>query len=136
MALRDGNGVPVNKRGSGARRLILLSFFRAQAERAAGGKEVIYAIEEPETSQHPDNQRALAEALALAGAAGDGVGFCPRATPSRAAAITGASQNECTLDAHFIAITPLRILPFPRAIPRVPPLRVRCAGFAATVHAS
>ena len=63
MALRDGNGVPVNKRGSGARRLILLSFFRAQAERAAGGKEVIYAIEEPETSQHPDNQRALAEAL-------------------------------------------------------------------------
>lgn len=63
MALRDGNGVPVNKRGSGARRLILLSFFRAEAERAAAGRSVIYAVEEPETSQHPDSQRALAEAL-------------------------------------------------------------------------
>jgi putative ATP-dependent endonuclease of the OLD family len=59
-------GVPLNKRGSGVRRLVLLNFFRAQAEiateqRALGN--VIYAIEEPETSQHPDNQRRLLNSL-------------------------------------------------------------------------
>jgi len=66
MTLEDGRGVPVNKRGSGVRRLILLSFFQAEAERrreAAGGAPVILAIEEPETSQHPDNQRVLVEAF-------------------------------------------------------------------------
>lgn len=62
----DGeNGVPINKRGSGVRRLILLNFFRAEAERVVAGtrKSVIYAIEEPETSQHPDYQRMLMGAL-------------------------------------------------------------------------
>lgn len=66
MTLEDGRGVPVNKRGSGVRRLILLSFFQAEADRrreAAGGAPVILAIEEPETSQHPDNQRMLVEAF-------------------------------------------------------------------------
>lgn len=58
--------IPINKRGSGVKRLILLSFFRAKAEQQ--GKErdnapVIYAIEEPETSQHPHNQRMLVSAL-------------------------------------------------------------------------
>lgn len=66
----DGeNGIPINKRGSGVRRLILLNFFRAEAEKAAGTKRnVIYAIEEPETSQHPNYQVMLMKALlALAG---------------------------------------------------------------------
>lgn len=48
----DGeNGIPINKRGSGVRRLILLNFFRAEAEKAAidSQRNVIYAIEEPET---------------------------------------------------------------------------------------
>src|SRR5262249_14590536 len=56
------NEIPINKRGSGVRRLILLSFFRAEAERLLETHErpnVIYAVEEPETSQHPDNQRLL-----------------------------------------------------------------------------
>ncbi len=59
-------GIPINKRGSGVRRLILLNFFRAKAERIVAEKKspcVIYAVEEPETSQHPGNQRLLVRAL-------------------------------------------------------------------------
>lgn len=62
----DGeNGIPINKRGSGVRRLVLLNFFRAEAEKSAGGtqRKVIYAIEEPETSQHPNYQIMLMKAL-------------------------------------------------------------------------
>lgn len=62
----DGeNGIPVNKRGSGVRRLILLNFFRAEAEKVVAGsqRKVIYAIEEPETSQHPNYQIMLMKAL-------------------------------------------------------------------------
>lgn len=61
----DGD-IPINKRGSGVRRLILLNFFRAKAEQASVDRNdasVIYAIEEPENSQHPDNQRLLMSAL-------------------------------------------------------------------------
>lgn len=62
----DGeNGIPINKRGSGVRRLVLLNFFRAEAEKAVVGsnRKVIYAIEEPETSQHPNYQIMLMKAL-------------------------------------------------------------------------
>jgi predicted ATP-dependent endonuclease of OLD family len=48
------------------RRLILLSFFRAEVERklkADNSAGVIYAIEEPETAQHPDNQSMVIETL-------------------------------------------------------------------------
>jgi putative ATP-dependent endonuclease of OLD family len=58
--------IPMNKRGSGVRRLLLINFFRAEAERKKKEKNipnVIYAIEEPETSQHPDWQIKLIEAL-------------------------------------------------------------------------
>ncbi|ALA58308.1 ATP-binding protein [Nitrospira moscoviensis] len=58
--------IPINKRGSGVKRLILLNFFRAKAEmqgRERDGAPIIYAIEEPETSQHPHNQRMLVSAL-------------------------------------------------------------------------
>jgi hypothetical protein len=67
LALTSDDQIPINKRGSGVRRLILLSFFRAEAERRRQEESrlnIIYAIEEPETSQHPDNQRMLIEALA------------------------------------------------------------------------
>lgn len=66
LSLVGEGGVPINKRGSGVRRLILLNFFRAEAERRQVEKEspgVIYAIEEPETSQHPNNQAMLIRAL-------------------------------------------------------------------------
>lgn len=58
------DGIPVNKRGSGVRRLILLNYFRAEAERkTSGNRNTIYAIEEPETSQHPEWQVKLFHAL-------------------------------------------------------------------------
>ncbi|WP_298325504.1 ATP-binding protein [Asticcacaulis sp.] len=65
-SITGDEGVPLNKRGSGVRRLVLLNFFRAKAEKAAsetGHRSLIYAIEEPETSQHPHNQRLLMSAL-------------------------------------------------------------------------
>lgn len=61
----DGN-IPINKRGSGVKRLILMSFFRGEAERLAeegGSNGIIYAIEEPETSQHTNSQKKLIEAF-------------------------------------------------------------------------
>jgi len=64
LTLNGDDGVPVNKRGSGVRRLILLNFFRAEAERKQSERSspgVIYAIEEPETSQHPNNQKMLVQ---------------------------------------------------------------------------
>lgn len=66
FTIDSDNGVPVNKRGSGVRRLILLNFFRAEAEKkrpTSQTNSVIYAIEEPETSQHPNYQRMLIESL-------------------------------------------------------------------------
>lgn len=66
VSLTGENDIPVNKRGSGVRRLILFGFFRAEAERklAENSKQsVIYAVEEPETSQHPNNQIMILNAL-------------------------------------------------------------------------
>ncbi len=58
------NGIPINKRGSGVKRLILLNFFRAEAEnRSISGNGIIYAIEEPETSQHNNNQKMMIDAF-------------------------------------------------------------------------
>lgn len=65
-SIAGDDGIPVNKRGSGVRRLILLNFFRAKAEQQMKENKkssTIYAIEEPETSQHPRNQRLLLSAL-------------------------------------------------------------------------
>ncbi len=62
FSLDGDDNIPINKRGSGVRRLVLLNFFRAEAERkikAADAPSVIYAFEEPETSQHPSNQEML-----------------------------------------------------------------------------
>lgn len=65
-SITGDEGIPLNKRGSGVKRLVLLNFFRAKAERDAADNSagsIIYAIEEPETSQHPHNQRLLLNAL-------------------------------------------------------------------------
>lgn len=64
--LIDDYEIPLNKRGSGVRRLLLMSYLRAEAERRAkanANTNIIYAIEEPETEQHPDYQRVLVESL-------------------------------------------------------------------------
>ncbi len=79
--LDDEAGIPVNKRGSGVRRLILLSFFRARAERAreqraSGHPErptLILGIEEPEAAQHPDSQKVILESLRMVADSGDQV---------------------------------------------------------------
>ncbi|WP_319562972.1 ATP-binding protein [Marispirochaeta sp.] len=64
--LFNDEGISLDKRGSGVRRLILLNFFRAQAEKTRHEKNVphiIYALEEPETSQHPKHQMMLIDAF-------------------------------------------------------------------------
>lgn len=66
VSISGDEDIPINKRGSGVKRLILLNFFRAEAERRAEAGDntgIIYAIEEPETSQHSNNQRVLIHAL-------------------------------------------------------------------------
>jgi predicted ATP-dependent endonuclease of OLD family len=66
LTIKSENEIPINKRGSGIRRLILLNFFRAEAERRRSqsqNNQIIYAFEEPETSQHPDHQEMLVNAF-------------------------------------------------------------------------
>src|SRR3546814_7063857 len=49
VSIAGDNGIPINKRGSGVKRLILISFFRAEAERRqieTALPSVVYAIEE------------------------------------------------------------------------------------------
>lgn len=66
LGMDTGDGISLNKRGSGVRRLVLVGFFKAEAERRLSSsvkRNLIYAIEEPETSQHPANQRVLIDAF-------------------------------------------------------------------------
>lgn len=66
VSIAGDQNIPINKRGSGVKRLILLNFFRAEAERrkvVENIPSIIYAIEEPETSQHTDHQKKLIKAF-------------------------------------------------------------------------
>lgn len=66
VSITGDEDIPINKRGSGVKRLILLNFFRAEAERrleTSTANSIIYAIEEPETSQHTVNQNLLVNAF-------------------------------------------------------------------------
>lgn len=66
LSIAGDGDIPINKRGSGVKRLILLNFFRAEAERRQkldNNPNIIYAIEEPETSQHKIHQRLLLDSL-------------------------------------------------------------------------
>lgn len=66
LTIKSEDDIPINKRGSGVRRLILLNFFRAEAEKRRLGNvdnRIIYAFEEPETSQHPNHQEMLIKAF-------------------------------------------------------------------------
>lgn len=71
VSLTGENQIPINKRGSGTRRMILLGFFRARAEADSKSGSTIYAVEEPETSQHPSNQSLICESLEELCARGD-----------------------------------------------------------------
>ncbi|ACN98893.1 ATP/GTP-binding protein [Sulfurihydrogenibium azorense Az-Fu1] len=70
IGIYSDKGILLNKRGSGVRRLILLSFFLFEAERKRYERHTdeieistIYAIEEPETSLHPDQQKQFINSL-------------------------------------------------------------------------
>ena len=66
VSITGDEDIPINKRGSGVKRLILLNFFRSEAESRRDKRNVpsvIYAIEEPETSQHTAHQKMLIKAL-------------------------------------------------------------------------
>ncbi|MGQ9847808.1 MAG: ATP-binding protein [Bacteroidales bacterium] len=64
ISYNTGDGIPLNKRGSGIRRLVLLSSFLAELEsNHQDNNHIIYAIEEPETSLHPDLQKILINSL-------------------------------------------------------------------------
>ncbi|CAG4988121.1 hypothetical protein DYBT9275_05334 [Dyadobacter sp. CECT 9275] len=66
VSITGDENIPINKRGSGIKRLVLLNFFRAEAERRqqqGNSRSIIYAIEEPETSQHTDHQKMLIRAF-------------------------------------------------------------------------
>ncbi len=62
VSISGDENIPINKRGSGIKRLILLNFFRAEVDRKrrnGTAQSTIYAIEEPETSQHSEHQKLL-----------------------------------------------------------------------------
>lgn len=62
----ESDNIPLNKRWSWVKRMILLSFFLNEVERRKteeGLWNVIYAFEEPETSQHPEHQEILIKAF-------------------------------------------------------------------------
>lgn len=66
LSISGDEDISINKRGSGVKRLVLLNFFRAEAERRkreSQNPSIIYAIEEPETSQHKNHQIMLVNAL-------------------------------------------------------------------------
>ena len=66
VSITGEDNIPINKRGSGVKRLILFNFFRAEVERIKSTENIqsiIYAIEEPETSQHTENQKKFAKTL-------------------------------------------------------------------------
>lgn len=65
VSICGDNDIPINKRGSGIKRLVLLNFFRAEAERRRerDSQSIIYAVEEPETSQHYSHQKLLIKAF-------------------------------------------------------------------------
>lgn len=71
VAFHDENNVPLATRGSGMRRLALLSFFRVSARESSNGRPVIFAVEEPEVFLHPDLQREVWDALTELAARGD-----------------------------------------------------------------
>lgn len=66
VSIISNDEIPINKRGSGVKRLILLSFFQSEAEKKKyenSNRGIIYAIEEPETSQHFQHQQILIDSL-------------------------------------------------------------------------
>lgn len=101
VTLSGDDGISINKRGSGTRRLVLLNFFRAKAEDAAHarGTGTIYAIEEPETSQHPNHQLMLLDAFQELTEQGYAQVILTTHTPTLARKVDRSFLRLVTLDA-------------------------------------
>lgn len=90
LTIKSEDDIPINKRGSGIRRLILLNFFRAEAERMRAkhpGNQIVFAFEEPETSQHPDHQEMLLQAFMELSNTGNSQIIITTHTPALAASL-------------------------------------------------
>ncbi|MDD2839996.1 MAG: AAA family ATPase [Rickettsiales bacterium] len=62
IKLENDYGVNFNKRGSGIKRLLLIGFFIRKSQEKNKDNQ-IYAFEEPESFQNPENQKKLMEAF-------------------------------------------------------------------------
>ncbi len=66
VSIKTENGIDLNRHGTGLRRIVLVGFFKAESQRRLleeAKSNIIYAVEEPETSQHPNNQKILINAF-------------------------------------------------------------------------
>ena len=96
-------GIPLNKRGSGVRRMILVSFFKAAADRRAKidcRSDVIYAIEEPETGQHPSNQKILIDSFSELANSGNSQVILTTHSPNLSKELPLGSIRFVTRDDH------------------------------------
>ncbi|MCC6817532.1 MAG: ATP-binding protein [Bacteroidia bacterium] len=103
LTLSGDKDIPINKRGSGFRRLIILNFFRAEAERRRNdnnSKAIIYAFEEPENSQHPDHQEMLIKAFQELADSSNTQVFITTHNPALAGLVNENDLRLITLDAH------------------------------------
>lgn len=103
LTLSSDRNIPINKRGSGVRRLIVLNFFRAEAERRRNennSQAIIYAFEEPENSQHPNHQEMLIKAFQELSETNNTQVFLTTHNPALAGLINEDDLRLVTTDAH------------------------------------
>jgi putative ATP-dependent endonuclease of the OLD family len=103
LTLSGDKDIPINKRGSGVRRLIILNFFRAEAERRRNdnnSQAIIYAFEEPENSQHPDHQEMLIKAFQELADSSNTQVFITTHNPALAGLVNENDLRLVTIDAH------------------------------------
>jgi len=107
VRMNTEDGIPLNKRGSGIRRMILVSFFKAEADRktrVSTKKDVIYAIEEPETSMHPDYQEIIINSFKNLASLGNSQVILTTHSPNLSKELPADSIRFVTRDANGFPI--------------------------------